>query len=292
MAIIVAATLVALPPAARGAVLLTGSHGGRYAGSVALSAGVRAAVFHDAGLGLDEAGVASLPMFDDLGVPAAAVGHETARVGDARDMLARGRLTRVNAAARALGVRPGMACADALAMLETAADPSYDPPRADEARSTLPLPGASRAVVLVDSAALVSAEVDRDAIVVTGSHGGLAGDDPAARAGAPAPAAFAPAAFAPTAFAMIFHDAGIGIDQAGIGCLPPLDDHGIAGLVADGMTCRIGDAQSVFDTGVVSACNETAARLGAAPGMGVREVALNWAGWSGGDPDGLPAPPR
>jgi hypothetical protein len=102
MAVIVAATVTGLPPGARGAVLLTGSHGGRYVGTVALAARVRAAVFHDAGLGLDESGIASLPLFDSLGVPAAAVGHETARIGDAQDMLARGRLTRVNAAARAL----------------------------------------------------------------------------------------------------------------------------------------------------------------------------------------------
>ncbi len=265
MAVMTAATVTNLPTGARGAVLLTGSHGGRYAGSVALAAGVRAAVFHDAGLGLDEAGVASLPLFDSLGVPAAAVGHETARIGDAQDMLARGRLTRVNAAAHTLGVRPGMACADALALLERAGDPRYDPPRAAEARSTLELPNAARAVVLVDSASLVSADIDRGAIVITGSHGGLVGGDPAS-------------ALRTDAFAAVFHDAGIGIDQAGIGRLPALDDRGIAGLVADGMTCRIGDARSVFETGLVSACNEAAARLGAMPGVAVRDLVLEWAG--------------
>ncbi len=264
MAVIVADTVTILPPAARGAVLLTGSHGGRYVGTVALAAGVRAAVFHDAGLGLDEAGIASLPLFDSLGVPAAAVGHETARIGDAQDMLARGRLTRVNAAARALGVRPGMACADALPLLETAADRHYQPPRAAEARSTMELPGATRTAVLVDSASLVSAETDRGTIVVTGSHGGLIGGDPAT-------------ALLTDAFAAVFHDACIGIDQAGIGRLPALDDREIAGLAADGMTCRIGEARSVFETGIVSACNETAARLGAMPGMSVRELVLAWA---------------
>lgn len=265
MAVIVAATVTKLPPAARGAVLLTGSHGGLFVGSVALAAGVRAAVFHDAGLALDDSGVASLPLFDDLGVPAAAVGHETARIGDAQDMQARGRLTRVNRAAHSLGVRPGMACADALTLLEGAAEPRYAPPRANEARVMLDMPGAARAVVLVDSASLVSAEADRGAIVITGSHGGLVGGDPSA-------------ALRTDAFAAVFHDAGIGIDQAGIGRLPTLDDREIAGLVADGMTCRIGDARSVFETGIVSACNEAAARLGARPGMAVRELVLEWAG--------------
>lgn len=263
--VIVAATVTKLPSTARGAVLLTGSHGGLFAGSMALAAGVRAAVFHDAGLALDDSGVASLTLFDGLGVPAAAVGHETARIGDADDMLARGRLTRVNAAARALGVRPGMRCEDALPLLATASAAGYTPPRAQEARSTLELPGASRGVVLVDSASLVGTEVDRGAIVVTGSHGGLIGGDPAA-------------ALRTDAFAAVFHDAGIGIDQAGIGRLPVLDDRAIAGLAADGMTCRIGDARSVYETGIVSACNETAARLGALPGMSVQELVANWAG--------------
>lgn len=264
MAVIVSASVTKLPPAARGAVLLTGSHGGLFAGSVALAAGVRATVFHDAGLARDDSGVASLPLFDSLGVPAAAIGHETARIGDADDMLARGRLTRVNRAARALGVRAGMACADALALLETAPEPNYTAPRANEARVMLDVPDAARAVVLVDSASLVSADIDRGAIVVTGSHGGLVGGDPAA-------------ALRTDAFAAVFHDAGLGIDQAGIGRLPTLDDRGIAGLVADGMTCRIGDALSVFETGVVSACNEAAAQLGARPGMTVRDLVLEWA---------------
>lgn len=262
---VIADAVARLPPSARGAVLLTGAHGGRYVGSVALAAGVRAAVFHDAGLGMDEAGIASLLLFDSLGVPAAAVGHETARIGDAHDMLARGRLTRVNAAARALGVRPGLAVADALALLENAGDPAYEPPRVAEARSTLELPGAARSVVLVDSASLVSAQADRGAIVVTGSHGGLVGGDPGH-------------ALRTDALAAVFHDAGIGIDQAGIGRLPTLDDRGIAGLVADGMTCRIGDARSVYETGMVSACNETAARRGAMPGVAVRDLVLDWAG--------------
>lgn len=263
MAVIIAATVTKLPPSAQGAVLLTGSHGGHYVGCVALASGVRAGVFHDAGLGLDESGIASLQLFDQLGLPAAAVGHETARVGDAEDMLARGRLTRVNLAAKALGVRPGMATADALALLETAASVAYAAPRAEEARGTLDH-GTGRTVLLVDSASLVGPG-DAGSIVVTGSHGGLVGGDRAA-------------ALRTDAFAAVFHDAGIGIDQAGIGRLPVLDERGIAGLVADGMTCRIGDARSVFMNGIVSACNETAAKLGALPGMAVRELVLDWAG--------------
>ena len=106
-------------------------------------------------------------------------------------------------------------------------------------------------MVLVDSASLVSAEVDRGAIVVTGSHGGLVGGDPAA-------------ALRTEAFAAVFHDAGIGIDQAGIGRLPTLDDRGIAAATVAAASARIGEARSTLDDGVLSAVNATAAGTGAA----------------------------
>ncbi len=261
---ILAPTVTKLPAEARGAVLLTGSHGGRYAGCLALAACVRAAVFHDAGIGLDEAGIASLALFDRLGVPAAAVGHETARVGDADDMLARGQISRVNAAALALGVVPGMACHEAMAELEHAPIRRYVAPRAEEARGTFDHAG-PRAVVLVDSASLVSAEVDREAIVVTGSHGGLVGGEPAM-------------ALRADAFAAVFNDAGIGIDRAGLGRLAALDRRGMAALAAACGSCRIGDARSTLEDGVVSAVNAAAARLGARTGQRVRDVVLDWAG--------------
>lgn len=260
---ILAPTVTKLPARARGAVLLTGSHGGRYAGCLALTAGVRAAVFHDAGVGLDSAGVASLGLFDALGVPAAAVGHETARIGDPDDMVARGRISRANAAASALGVRPGMSAAEALARLDAAGAASYAPPRADEARATLP--GAwSRPVVMIDSASLIHPALDRRAVVVTGSHGGLVGGDPAL-------------ALRADAFAAVFNDAGIGMDQAGVARLPALDARGIAALCADALTCRIGEAASTYEQGVISAVNETAASMGALPGMRVQDVVLAWA---------------
>lgn len=259
---ILAPTVTKLPVGARGAVLLTGSHGGRYAGCLALAAGVRAAVFHDAGIGRDEAGVASLPLFGQLGVPAAAVGHGTARVGNAADMLARGRISRANAAAAALGVQPGTGCAEALARLEHAPPIHYAAPRADEARGTFDHAG-SRAVLLLDSVSLVSAELDRGAVVVTGSHGGLVGGDPAM-------------ALRADAFGAVFNDAGIGIENAGLGRLPALDRRGIAALAAACDSCRIGDARSTFEDGVVSAVNDTAAALGARPGQRVRDVVLRW----------------
>ena len=122
-------------------------------------------------------------------------------------MLARGRISAANAPARALGVAEGQACDAALACLARAAPRCRSPPsrEAAEARTERALPGAARRVVLVDSASLVRAE-DAGAVVVTASHGGLVGGDPAM-------------ALRTDAFAALFNDAGIGIEQAGIGRL-------------------------------------------------------------------------
>jgi hypothetical protein len=45
------------------------------------------------------------------------VGHESGRIGDAADMWAHGRLSRVNAAAAARGAAAGMAVQDAVRKL-------------------------------------------------------------------------------------------------------------------------------------------------------------------------------
>src|SRR3954449_5154933 len=58
--ILLAPTITKLPEAALGAVIVSGSHGGLYPGYCAANGSVRAAIFHDAGVGKDESGIASL----------------------------------------------------------------------------------------------------------------------------------------------------------------------------------------------------------------------------------------
>lgn len=62
---------------------------------------------HDAGVGRDGAGVAGLERLEDVHLPAVAVAHESARIGDADDVLERGRIAHLNDAARALGLSEG-----------------------------------------------------------------------------------------------------------------------------------------------------------------------------------------
>ena len=75
---------------------------------MALRADALAAVFHDAGVGVGEAGIKRLPALDRRGIAAATVAADSARIGEARSVYADGRLSRVNEAARAAGAEVGM----------------------------------------------------------------------------------------------------------------------------------------------------------------------------------------
>jgi hypothetical protein len=260
--VVAADTITKLPPDAAGQVVVSGSHGGRYPGYLAAKAGVRAVILNDAGVGKGAAGIGALAYLEALGIAAAAVSHLSCRIGDTQDMLLRGRVGHANAAARAAGVAPGLACLEAAVLLTEAAHVRAEAPEVGEGRSEIAEVGARR-IVLVDSAAMVAPR-DAGAIVVTGSHGGLVGGDPAM-------------ALRTEGFAAAFNDAGIGIGEAGVGRLPALDRRGIAAFTVAAASARIGEARSTFEDGIVSRANETAARLGAAPGMSARDVVMLWA---------------
>src|SRR6187200_2473328 len=88
--IVLADTATKLGPDARGAVIVTGSHGGPYAAYLTLKAHPRAVIHNDAGVGKDDAGIAVITMAQALGVAAATASHASCRIGDAGDMMARG----------------------------------------------------------------------------------------------------------------------------------------------------------------------------------------------------------
>jgi hypothetical protein len=79
------------------------------------------------------------------------------------------------------------------------------------------------------------------------------------------------------AFAAVFNDAGIGVEEAGVGRLPALDRRGIAAFTVAAASARIGEARSSFEDGVISRVNAAAAGLGAAAWMRACDVLLAWA---------------
>ncbi len=184
-----------------------------YAAYLAAKLGAVAAIFNDAGIGRDRAGIGGLDYLQEFGMPAATVGHETARIGDGADMMASGVITLANALAAALGVGPGQSCREAAALLQQAEPADRAPPEAIEGAFLL-LSDAPQ-VWALDSASLVVPE-HKEAIVVTGSHGGLLGGRPET-------------ALKYDVRGALYNDAGIGKDEAGVSRLPALDARGIAG---------------------------------------------------------------
>lgn len=261
---VIADTITKMPPEAAGRVVVSGSHGGIYPGYLSAKAKVRAVVLNDAGIGKDRAGIESLSYLEAFGIAAATVSHLSCRIGDTSDMLTRGRISHANAPARAVDVAIGMSCREAIARLSRTPHVVHVPEPLREGRSQASANAhAKRRIVLLDSAAMVLPE-DAGHIVVTGSHGGLVGGVPSM-------------ALRTDGFAAVFHDAGIGIDGAGLTRLPALDDRGIPAFTVSADSARIGDARSIFEEGVVSAHNAAAARLGARLGRRARDLLREWA---------------
>jgi len=253
----------------QGRVAVVGSHGGELTGRFAERAGVAALICHDAGVGLEGAGVAALGYLDRCGVPAIAVGHMSARIGDPADMMKRGIVSHANACAASLGVTAGQDVRAALTVFEAIPFrqvPGGPKPDANTILAEEEIETGGVKILLLDSASKLSARHD-GAIVITGSHGGLPGNE-ISRALRARPVL------------VVFNDAGIGIDRAGIARLPVLQDMGIAALCVDAGSARIGSARSSYENGLVSIANSLAAELGAEPGMPLKLLAGKLVGLS------------
>jgi hypothetical protein len=253
--IVIADSITRIGPEAAGAVVVNASHGGVYAAYLAAKLHAAAAIFNDAGVGRDKAGIGGLDYLQELGIAAATVGHETARIGDGADMMASGIVTYANALATALGVSPGQPCREAAARLQQARQSERAPPEAIEGAFLL-VPEAPQ-VWALDSASLVLPEY-REAIVVTGSHGGLLGGRPET-------------ALKYDVKGALYNDAGIGKDDAGVSRLPALDARGIPAATVSAASARIGDARSTYEDGVISRVNARTAALGLREGISARD---------------------
>jgi hypothetical protein len=244
----------------RGRAALAGSHAGLYAAYLAAKAGVKAVILNDAGVGREQAGIGGLKLLEELGVPGAAIGHRSARIGDGADGLRRGIITYVNRPAAQIGLRPRMSAKVALdVMAASDLPPSPSPPALAETRHRIAeaeAPGV--AVAALDSASLVT-EADIGGIVLAGSHGALLGGRPQT-------------ALKIEVFAGVFNDADVGIDDAGISRLPALAARGIAAATVSAWSARIGDGLSIWRDGYVSAVNERAIACGAEIGISAAEL--------------------
>ena len=116
-----------------------------------------------------------------------------------------------------------------------------------------------RELFVVDSIAAAEPAM-ADAVVVSGSHGGVS-------------AARYVLALPRRPFAVFFNDAGIGKDRAGVAALALLDQAGVIAAAYSSASARIGEGIDGLDNGVVSAVNPRAAAAGVRPGSRVDAAA-------------------
>ncbi|MBL8376364.1 MAG: hypothetical protein JNM79_00685 [Burkholderiales bacterium] len=262
--ILAAESVTALGKEVRGAVLVAGSHGGIIACYLGASAGAHALILNDAGCGRDNAGVAGLEWLEAIGMAAATVSHDSARIGDGLDALARGVISHANRPARAVGVAPDMRASEAAERLRLAATPFAKPTPYAEGRWHVADAGGAQVWALDSVGKLVREDAGR--ILIIGSHGALHGGRPETALNLhDAPVA---------ARAAVFHDAGGGCERAGITRLAELDRRGIAAATVAHSSARIGDGRSMWQDGVLSHVGEVAMACGWRARMRLRDLIL------------------
>lgn len=244
-------------PATAGDVLVNASYSGVLCARMVMSARPRAVIGLDCGIGKDGAGVAGLWYYEALGVPAATADSMTAEMGNGPDLYDNGIISRVNDAAQALGIEPGMRVSDAADWLLTLEKrPVVHEPTRRRVIHTAP---SGRSIVCTDSIAYALPEDRNRNVLCTAGHTGRS-----------VIGYFRD--FRPWAF--ICSDGGIGKNNSGLSALDAVVADGIPGASVSANSARMGDGQSTYFDGIISAANQLAIDKGVRVGMSAREAAL------------------
>jgi hypothetical protein len=255
--VLVADSISFASPDDQGQVIVTGSHGGASAGEYARRFGVAAMVCSDAGIGKDAAGVAGLEMIDRAGIMGIAVSHESARIGDGRDIWDHGIISFANRTALAAGIRREYPVRDELmAFLYRRREPG---PGEHPMRRTV-LEHQGRQVVILDSMSQVE-DADRGQVVIAASNGGKESGRLAVAAGCAC---------------AVFSDAGLGKDQAGIAGIWAMDAAGIPGITVSHTSAAISDGMDIWRNGVISHVNSAAAAAGFSAGARAADAVIHF----------------
>lgn len=240
----------------QGDVVVNASYSGVLCARMVMSARPRAVIGLDCAIGKDGAGIAGLWYYEALGVPAAATDTMTAEMGNGRDLYENGVISRVNDSAQRLGIAPGMQVREVAEAFKTGAlkPASFDPAR----RLVVHTGEHGRSIVCTDSIAFALPEDRERNVLCTAGHTGRSVVEYFRQ-------------FRPWAF--ICSDGGIGKNQSGISALQDVEADGIAGASVDALTARMGDGQSTYFDGVISAANSVAQAKGVRVGQTAREAA-------------------
>ena len=245
-----------LPDRGPAPVVVNGSHGGQAAAIFAVRKAVKGAIFNDAGVGKDQAGIAGLKILEQYGISGACVDASSASIGQGQETM-RGLISHVNGLAGKAGIKAGMKASRAAELMALGdntplVSPDLEVPEEQET-IILQCENGTR-VISLDSNSMVKPE-HKNAIVLTGSHGGLVGNAKAVKH--PVLAAF-------------YNDAGVGKDRAGISRLGWLEERNIIGLTVSAQSACIGIGLDTYESGIISFLNRQARLLGIREGMNAK----------------------
>jgi hypothetical protein len=102
---------------------------------------------------------------------------------------------------------------------------------------------------------------DRDVFIISASHGGKS----SAHIASALPLA-----------GVVFNDAGVGKDEAGVAGLEMLDLHDMPALTVSHESAHIGDVEDAWANGTISRINGAACRAGFKVGSPMRDSVLDW----------------
>jgi hypothetical protein len=245
-------------PGTSGDVVVNASYSGVLCARMVMGAKPRAVIGLDCAIGKDGAGIAGLWYYEALDVPAAAVDVMTAEMGNGGDLYDNGIVSRVNDAAQALGIAPGMTAREAAdCFLTGERKPQVFEPTRRRLIHTDSATG--RSIVCTDSIAYALPEDRERNVLCTAGHTGRS-----------VIGYFRD--FRPWAF--ICSDGGIGKNNSGVSALEAIEPDGIAGASVSALSARMGDGQSTYFDGVISAANRLARGKGVKVGQPAREAAL------------------
>ncbi len=255
--IVTCSSSATVSPDCAGHVMVSGSYGGEYNAWHAAKWGIRGVILSDAGVGKNNAGTKGLPYLDRVGLPAATADAKTCHIADGDDILAHGIISHVNAAAARIGVRIGQTVQQSADLMRKAQIVAAELPAIAGGKRYLisANPGEPK-VICLDAAPMLE-PADTGAIAITGSHAALFRGQ-------------SDNVIGPDLTAVFFSDASVGKDNAGILRLADLDKRSIPAGTASAASAAIGDSRDIYENGVLSFVNQSAARMGGSPGMPVK----------------------
>ncbi len=231
--------------------------------------GVRAVFLNNAGVGKNQAGISGLPYYAAEGILACAVDNYSAEIGVARDTWESGIISHTNVIADKIGIKIGDSVQNAVDKIiinlnsnfifqkeKNVVIHSEEKSNKADLKKQIQIQIDGKTITITDSITFLN-ESNIGDIVVCGSHGGISAGHYAQKFHLKA---------------VIFNDAGIGKNNAGIKSLDSLSDAGILACTVDCMSAEIFNGRDVLENGVITVCNQLATSKNINPKMMVEEA--------------------